>query len=182
MTRNTIHIFGASGSGSTTLANAVATATSLRHVDVDDYYWLPTDPPFQLKRQPDDRLRLISADLDASSNGWLLSGSLCGWGDPLIARFRLVVFLTLTSEIRLERLRYREAARYGPSRLSAGGDLEAHHREFMAWASEYDAGGLDVRSRLRHESWLSQVPCPVLRLDTHESLERLCAAVLEAAA
>jgi adenylate kinase family enzyme len=41
-----LYIFGASGSGSTALAQGVAKATGLVHVDTDDHYWAPVDPPF----------------------------------------------------------------------------------------------------------------------------------------
>jgi uridine kinase len=42
-----------------------------------------------------------------------LSGSLNGWGDVLIPNFDVVIFLTTPREIRLQRLRVREAARFG---------------------------------------------------------------------
>ena len=44
--QHTIHIFGASGCGTTTLGDAVAEKLPLTHFDVDDFYWRPTDPPF----------------------------------------------------------------------------------------------------------------------------------------
>lgn len=39
-----IHIFGASGSGTTTLANALSNNMNLPHYDTDDYFWIRTDP------------------------------------------------------------------------------------------------------------------------------------------
>lgn len=41
-----IHILGASGSGTTTLARALAVKTGYAHFDTDDYFWLPTKVPF----------------------------------------------------------------------------------------------------------------------------------------
>ena len=45
-----IYITGASCAGVTTLGSALARALDAVHVDVDDYYWLPSDPPFSRKR------------------------------------------------------------------------------------------------------------------------------------
>ena len=44
-----ILIFGASGSGTTTLANEIETRTDFKHLDVDEYYWEKTNPPYQIK-------------------------------------------------------------------------------------------------------------------------------------
>src|SRR5438128_874343 len=41
-----LHILGASGSGTTTLGRALAEGLQCPHFDTDDYFWLPTDPPF----------------------------------------------------------------------------------------------------------------------------------------
>ena len=94
----------------------------------------------------------------------MLSGSLCGWGDPLIGRFSLVVFLSLPADVRLARLRAGEAQRYGPAGIAAGGSLHAQFQRFMDWAARYDEGDLSLRSRQLHEAWLAGLPCPVVRL------------------
>ena len=41
-----ILIFGASGSGITTLGKELEKHTDFVHLDVDDYYWEQTLPPF----------------------------------------------------------------------------------------------------------------------------------------
>jgi adenylate kinase family enzyme len=48
-------VFGASGSGTTTLGNEVAKRTGFVRLDVDDFYWEKTEPPFQEKRPLDKR-------------------------------------------------------------------------------------------------------------------------------
>jgi adenylate kinase family enzyme len=163
MVTNRIHLLGASGSGTTTLGRALAETLGWPHFDTDDYYWQPSDPPFQHKRDPEERRRRLRADL-APHPRWVLSGSLCGWGDDLIPRFDLVVFLWVPPETRLARLRAREHERYGAAALAPGGSLYEEHEAFMAWAAAYDEGGLDIRSRWRHEAWVSRLSCPVLRL------------------
>ncbi len=101
----------------------------------------------------------------------MLSGSLCGWGDPLIPQFELVVFLAVPTPIRLRRLQQREVERYGRQTVAAGG---AHHDAYVAfleWAGQYDTGGLEMRSRARHEAWLTGLSCAVVRLEGDRSPE-----------
>ena len=95
-----IHITGASGAGTTTLGEHLARVLRCDQFDTDDYYWLPTDPPFRIKRDVSERLHMLEAAL-TGSDYWVLSGSLDGWGDPLIPLFTSVVFLETPTEIRL---------------------------------------------------------------------------------
>ena len=44
-----ILIFGASGAGTTTVGKNLAEKLDYIHLDVDDYYWEQTTPPFQVK-------------------------------------------------------------------------------------------------------------------------------------
>ena len=175
-----IHIFGASGSGTSSLAAALAARHGHRHLDTDDYFWLPTEPPYQQPRPREARLGLLRSAL-ARSASWVLSGSLCGWGDPLIPEFDLVVFLLVPTEARLARLRAREAVRYGPGAIAPGGPRHEAHVEFLRWAGGYDTGGTEMRSRALHEAWLLTVPGAVLRLEgdrpVTEQLARLECAV-----
>jgi adenylate kinase family enzyme len=73
-----IHILGASGSGTTTLGRALAARLLCPHFDADDYFWLPTDPPYTHQRERTERQQLLMDDLTAQEQ-WVLSGSLCGW-------------------------------------------------------------------------------------------------------
>jgi adenylate kinase family enzyme len=160
-----IHVTGASGAGVTTLGCALAGALSVPHLDTDDFYWLPSDPPFRHKREIPERLRLLGEALDRAPGGWTLSGSLDGWGDPLVPRSDLVVFLLVPTEVRLERIRARSRQRYGEAALAPGGRLHEDYLAFLEWAAAYDEGAHGGRSRPRHEAWLAQLPCPVVRLE-----------------
>jgi hypothetical protein len=123
---------------------------------------------------------MLGVALDGAPDGWVVSGSLTTWGDPFTPRFDLVVFLTLPPEIRLARLRAREVSRYGADAIAPGGWAHAMHTEFLDWAARYDTGGDEVRSRATHEAWLARLTCPVLRLDSRESVSALANAVLRA--
>jgi adenylate kinase family enzyme len=159
-----VHIFGASGSGTSSLAAALAAKHGHRHLDTDDFFWLPTDPPYEQPRPREARLALLR-DALARSPSWVLSGSLCGWGDPLIPEFNLVVFLVVPTEVRLARLRAREAARYGHAAIAPGGARHGAHLAFLDWAGRYDTGDVEMRSRALHEAWIGALPGAVLRLE-----------------
>ncbi len=175
-----IHVFGASGSGTTTLGSAVASALGARFLDTDAYYWVATDRPFTTKRDPAERIAGIERDI-AGHADWVLAGSLCSWGDPLVPRFTLAVFLHLDPEVRMARLVERERGRYGP-RIRPGGDMHAAHVAFIDWARSYDHARAPVRSLDLHERWMAALSCPVLRLDASRPVEALCAAVVALAA
>jgi adenylate kinase family enzyme len=104
--------------------------------------------------------------------GWVLSGSLCGWGDVLIPDFDLVVFLVTPREIRLQRLRAREATRFGNDAVAPGGWRHPETEEFVKWASGYEEGNVS-RTLAEHQRWLAKLPCPVLRLDGSRPLQEL---------
>jgi len=172
-----IHVTGASGAGTTTLGHALAASRGLTHLDTDDFFWLPTDPPYETPRPAAARLAMLAAALDrAAATGWALSGSLAGWGDPLCARFSLVVFLDAPTAARLRRLEERERRRYG-ARIAPGRAMHAQHLAFLAWAARYEDTGWDGRSRQLHEAWLARLPCPVLRLDGETATADQVAAV-----
>lgn len=166
-----VHIFGGSGSGASTLGRAIAAEYGCFFMDTDDYFWMPTDPPFQEKRPREQRLALIREEL-AAYERVVLSGSLCGWGDPLIPLFDLAVRMELPPEIRLSRLETRERSRFG-DRILPGGDMERQHREFMDWAARYDTAGPEIRSRALHDKWQEKLACPVVELDGSLSVEAL---------
>lgn len=159
-----IHILGASGSGTTTLGRLLGERLQIPHLDTDDFFWMPTDPPFTTQRPVPERLALIEQAMDGAP-GWVLSGSALKWGTPLEPRYDLIVFLKLDPAVRMERIRRREAERYG-ARILPGGDMVETSRAFIDWAASYDTAGPEQRSLAAHEAWLAGRQTPVLRLDS----------------
>jgi adenylate kinase family enzyme len=161
-----ILIVGASGSGTTTLGAALALRLGWRHCDGDDYYWLPTLPPYQAKRDAPQRAELLLRDL-AEARDAVVSGSVMGWGAAIEDGFDLVVFLYVARELRLQRLRAREIRRHGQADPA-----------FLDWAAQYDEGPPMGRSLAKHEAWLAARQCPVLRIEGDTSVEQRCALVV----
>lgn len=160
-----IHILGAPGAGVTTLGKTLAARLGVPHFDTDDFHWFTDDPlPYRRRRNPEHRLRLLREALDPLEH-WVLSGSLCGWGDAFIPQFDAVVWRWLPVEVRLARIREREIERYGIERLVDGGDLQRVFDTFLQWAAAYDENGTNPRSRTQELKWLAALSCPVLKLE-----------------
>ncbi|MET3922681.1 hypothetical protein [Arthrobacter sp. UYEF20] len=170
-----LFIMGASGSGTTTLGRAIADKWAIPHADADDYFWRPTSPPYREQRAPVERLSLMR-EVFVPRSTWVLSGSIMGWGEDLMAEFDAVVFLTLDPETRMTRLRARERIRV-LELAKAGGLDEAAHEEFMFWARGYDDPDFAGRNRGRHEQWLAMLSCPILRLESAGPVDELVQAI-----
>lgn len=164
-----IHILGASGSGTTTLGKELSHALGYKHFDTDDYFWIKTDPPYTTKRPLEERIDLINKDI-RNNDQWILTGSLCGWGDVFIPTFDLVIYLRIPKEVRMKRLLDREKTRYG-TEIDEGHVMHTAHKEFMNWASKYDDGDLDIRSKRLHYNWLESLNCKVLRIENDIELK-----------
>jgi adenylate kinase family enzyme len=174
-----IGITGASGCGVTTLGRALARTLGAVHIDMDDHFWVATDPPYQVKRDVPERLRRIRAE-QARTGRWVVSGTLDGWAEPVTREVELIVFLDVPTEVRLERLQRRERDRFGDM-LLPGGAMHETHREFVEWAAHYDDGTQPGRSRPRHEQWLAGLATPVVRLDGTRPTDELVSELLRCA-
>ena len=162
-------ITGASGSGTTTLGKTLAQICHAQFFDSDDYFWVPSDPPYQEQVSREERLTQILKELGACQKA-VVSGSVMGWGEPLESSFSLVVFLQVPTHIRLERIKIRELARFGKINPA-----------FLEWAAQYDEGPPEGRSLVKHNAWLNKLHCPVVRLvgklSQSEQLELIAKAV-----
>jgi hypothetical protein len=163
---------GASGAGSTTLARAVADHWSVPHADADDYFWVPSDPPYVTKRPETDRVALMRS-VFVPREAWVLSGSMLGWGQSVVDRCDAVVIMTHDPDERLRRIEARESVR----RREGSVDPVAWEG-FLTWARGYDDPEFQGRSRAAHEAWLKGLSQPVLRLDSALTREELRDAVL----
>lgn len=142
---NVIHIYGGSGSGTSTLGDAFSRESGYYFMDADDYLWLPTNPRFTQMRESGERVRLMKEDIKEHKKV-VISGSVTGWGDPLIPMFDLAVRLVTDVDIRIARIKTREAERFG-DRILPGGDMYKQHQDFLEWAAAYDTGDVNMRSR-----------------------------------
>ncbi|MEM7657279.1 MAG: AAA family ATPase [Bacteroidota bacterium] len=159
---STLLIFGAAGSGTTTLAHSLAERLQWTHLDADAYYWEATPIPFQQKVPKAIRQQRLIADVEQHTPV-VVSGSLATWGEYWQTAFDLAVFLQLPSELRMVRLRQREIARYGDS-LKTHPERQAISDAFLTWAAQYDDPNFEGRSIRQHQDWMKQLSCEVLNL------------------
>ncbi len=157
-----ILIFGASGSGTTTLGKEIGKNTEFIHLDADDYYWKKT-PPYMEKIPLVTRNKSLKTDFDNNEHV-VVTGSLISWGQEWTSLFDLAIFIYLESGIRMERLRKREFERYGDKLLSDQ-ITKQNSDAFMKWASQYDNPDFNGRSLRRHDDWIKRLSCEVLRMN-----------------
>lgn len=166
-----IHIYGASGSGTSTIGEAIAKEYGHKHMDTDDYYWIPTNPPFTTKRNVNERISLMEQDIK-SNDSVVISGSLSGWGDVFIPYFELAIRVVTPTEIRLERLKEREYRHFG-NRILEHGDMFKEHNSFIGWASEYDTGDEYMRSKAMHDKWSRLLLCEQVMVDGSRPVDEI---------
>ncbi len=169
MSKNVIHIYGASGSGTTTLAKHIHKNMNYFFMDTDDYFWLPTNPPYIEKRKIQERVQLMREDIEKYDK-IVISGSLVNWGNELIPFFSLAVRLVTDTDIRIARLKEREKRKFG-SRIEKGGDMYQNHLEFIEWAAKYDNGDINMRSKAQHDEWQKLLKCKQIVLNGTDNLD-----------
>jgi adenylate kinase family enzyme len=163
-----ILIIGAAGSGTTTLGRELAAQMGAAFFDADEFFWHPSEPPYQAERDPAERLATIIRALGPSPSA-VVAGSIIDWGADLENSFSLIVYLWVEADVRVARLMRRESERFGQP-------LDG----FIEWAAQYDEGRLPGRSRATHERWLSERKCPVLRIEGNVSVMEAASRVIEA--
>ena len=164
-----ILIFGASGSGTTTLGRHLAKKIAYTFLDADDFYWAKTDPPFTEKIPLTTRSKNLRAAFEAEEDV-IISGSLVSWGEYWTDAFDLAIFSHLPPAVRLQRLHAREQERYGDS-LENDPERKANSQAFLEWAAKYDEPEFEGRSIRQHEEWMKKLSCPVLRIEGVVELE-----------
>ncbi|MFW5794401.1 MAG: shikimate kinase [Bacillota bacterium] len=166
-----INIFGSSGSGTTTLANAIATKYQFYHLDVDDIMWKDTDPPFS-ERRNNHEIKAFMDKLLKEHKNVVISGSIIGIYDELKPKIDLFIYMNLDLKTRIKRINQRELKRFG-ERILPGGDLYEKHQNFIKWVSEYEHNSEYIRSRRQHLFWLKDVNRPVLKITEELPIEEL---------
>ncbi|WP_313090682.1 AAA family ATPase [Chryseobacterium flavum] len=174
-----LHIFGASGSGVTTLGKALSEKLDIEYFDSDDFFWLKTEIPFTEKQHPEIRNTIVSDKLHTIEN-WIFGGSVIHWGENVLPSFDLIVFLYLPPEIRMERLKKREYERYGDE-IFTNPERAQKYQEFIDWANDYDHNtGIANRTLKAQLEWLSAMNIPFIEISGDYELQQKMDMVLDA--
>lgn len=166
-----INIFGASGSGTTTLGRILSVELSCQFVDSDDLYWEKTEPPYTTKVPKDERIAKLHQAYE-TTDAIIITGDLMSWGDGWEEKFDLAIFLFLPHRLRMERLQQREMERYGVS-LTSDAIVRANSEAFLAWAREYDNPDFDGKNITRHQPWMDRIRYPLITIENAGTLAAL---------
>jgi len=158
-----ILIFGASGTGTRTLGKEIEKRTDFIHLDVDDYYWKKTEPPFQEKILLVERNKNLKTDFKKYQNV-LVSGSMVSWGKEWETAFDLAVFIKLENNERMKRLKKREIEHYGKNLLT-NKKIQKNSKAFLEWADQYENPNFDGRTLKVHNAWIELLNCKTLMID-----------------
>lgn len=175
-----IYIFGASGTGTTTIGSELSKVLDFTHLDCDDFCWYETDPPFTQRRPIQESQNLLLREINRS-NKWVMSGSHYRWGDIVIDYLDLVIYIWIPTNTRIKRIEKRDREKYG-DRILMNRDMFDGYSRYIENASNYDSGGFNMNSKLQHEVWLRQLQCPILlfkkELTVGEYVEIICSVIM----
>ena len=158
-----IIIFGATGTGKTTLGQSISAKLNWAFLDSDDYYWEKTIPPFQIKIPLERRNKNLKVDFNNNENA-IVSGSLCTWSKFWDTAFDLGIFLSISKEVRMKRLLNREIERYGEA-LNTNEIVKKSSKAFLEWAEKYDDEKNNGHSIRQHKDWIKAMDCPVIKVN-----------------
>lgn len=166
--KNVICIYGAAGSGTSTLGKYICDKLGYAFIDTDDIYWLKTDIPFTKSRDNRECISMIKEIINNNDN-IVISGSLAVWGDEIIPFLTLAIRLVTDTKIRMERIKKRDNAKYG-ERIFPGGDMYENHQIFLKNAEGYDDNTVP-RSKELHDFWQNKLSCKHIALSGNDSIE-----------
>lgn len=131
MNAQRVLVVGNSGSGKSTFAKRLSEREGLVHVDLDEYAWLPTEPP---ERRPlEDSVRALRAALPA--DGWIVEGCYADLLAALSAEADLLVFLNPGVEACV---RHCQARPFEPHKYASPQAQDENLAMLLDWVRGYD--------------------------------------------
>ena len=167
-----IAIIGLNGAGKSTLAHILAKKLNYFKIDVEDYYFpaqrssrinalegkSSADVSFIPYLSPKAKSEVefaIRKDINCNPQ-FVLSGVTLNWSESILSQIDIVFYLHVPLNERLQRIRSREALRFG-SRILLGGDMYEQHIEFL--------NKVENRSEQEITRSLENLSCPVVNVE-----------------
>ena len=141
-----IHIIGGPGSGKTYLAEKLSKELGIRHYDLDELQWDNRSDSYGVKREPDERDRLLADVL--KKNDWIIEGVYYAWCQQCFSDADKIYVLSVPRY----KYRYRISRRFIRRKLG----LEQGKKEtlkslsqLLKWADKYQQVNLvEIRKLL----------------------------------
>ena len=169
---NGIAIIGLNGAGKSTLAHVLAKKLHYFEIDVEDYYFPAQRSsrlnalegktsadvsfiPYLSPRAKSEVEFAIRKDINCNPQ-FVLSGVSLNWSESILSQIDIVFYLHVPLNERLQRIRSREAQRFG-SRILPGGDMYEQHNEFL--------NKIENRSEQEITRSLENLSCPVVNVE-----------------
>lgn len=150
-----IAIVGGNGSGKTTLGKALARHLGWQAMDVEDYYFRPSSNPYADPRTKEEVIQLLLADMKKHKR-FVFSSVNCDYGPEINRHYACVIYLQVSTDIRLARVKQRAIDKFG-HRVLEGGDMYGQEQKFFNFVAS--------RSMEKTDAWVSTLTCPVVYLD-----------------
>ena len=116
-----IIIYGPNGSGKTTLGMELAYILGCKHMDIEAYYFAPSEIPYTMVRSQEDCMRLMLADMEKHRT-FVLTAVTGDFNDTISSYYKLAVHITAPHDVRIQRIKNRVYEQHG-ERVRAGGDM-----------------------------------------------------------
>ncbi len=160
---NGIIIMGLNGSGKSTISTELADLLNYKRMDVEDYYFLDSDIPYAKSRTREEVMQLMLDDINKYHH-YVLASVGCDWGPEIVSTYKLAILLYAPLQVRLERIKQRETARFGDRVLEEGDMYESQKRfrDMVASRSEEDI-----------KQQANSLFCPVLEIDATLSVKEI---------
>ena len=158
-----ILVCGLNGSGKSTLGKALAKKLHFHFIDNEDLYFPKTDPNYiyASPRTREEVEKLLWSEIRAHEN-FVFTSVKGDYGETIYPFFQYAVFLDVSKDIRIQRVRNRSFQKFG-KRMLIGGDLHEQEESFFDFVKS--------RSENTVEDWVRSLRCPVVRIDGTKPVE-----------
>lgn len=158
-----IIICGGNGSGKSTLGRALADVMGIKFLDNEDYYFPKSNLGYKydyaLTRE--EFLPALQNDMEQAKD-WIFASVKGNYGEQIESMFTHAILIDVPKEIRMRRVWDRSYSKFG-EKILPGGELYEREQKFFDM--------VESRPDNYAEEWVSNVRCPVIRVDGRKSVK-----------